>query len=507
MSRKLLLNSLSGTTLYAVNIVIAFIMTPVLIRALGNRDYGLWELVMSVIGYMGLLDLGIGGSLVRFVSVADGRQDKDDLQQTISTAFTFFAAVGAVAVVLFFALGYSPGLIAGSETKDIANLGTVFILLGVNAGMLFPLQVFIATLMGVQRHYFINNVRILLATVRACLTYYLLLRYQGRGLIILALLEPVFQAIMFVLFAGAVYLDRNIPKIALSAVTRSKAKEMITFGAKSATMMVASRLQNQSVPLIIGNTIGLGQIVYFVMPNRLVDYAKELSQAIGFPLTPYFGAAIGKGGDHDELVKSWLNITLALQIISLAIPVVIYFCGETFLRLWIGEEYAVFGRIVMYILLAGLVADSLATNAFRMLTAQGKHGRSALVWLVFSAVSIPVGIWGAHLWGIAGVAAGTTAVTVLANLLTVYMACSVMRIPLTTYFKKTTFLLLVPLLLLTISLWVIAILFVVKNYGSFIFQIFVSGSIYCIAVWRFVLTKETRGILSNRIHGFVFQQP
>jgi len=57
MSRKLLLNSLSGASLYLVSIVAAFIMSPVYIKALGNRDYGLWELVMSVIGYMGLLDL------------------------------------------------------------------------------------------------------------------------------------------------------------------------------------------------------------------------------------------------------------------------------------------------------------------------------------------------------------------------------------------------------------------------------------------------------------------
>ena len=55
LRKKLLLNSLSGTSLYLINIVVAFIMSPVIIRALGNRDYGLWELVMSVIGYMGLL--------------------------------------------------------------------------------------------------------------------------------------------------------------------------------------------------------------------------------------------------------------------------------------------------------------------------------------------------------------------------------------------------------------------------------------------------------------------
>jgi len=498
VSKKLVLNSLSGTALYVVNVVVTFVMSPVLIRALGNRDYGLWELVLSVIGYMGLLDLGIGGSLVRFVSVADGRQDKDDLQKTISTAFAFFVAVGAVATLLFLCLGYSPGLIAGSETKDIANLGTVFMLLGINAGMLFPLQVFLTTLMGVQRHYFINNIRMFLAVVRACLTYYLLLQYQGRGLIILALLEPVFTAIQFALFAGAVHLDSNIPKMAMSAVTRSKAKEMFTFSAKSATMLVASRLQNQSVPLIIGNMIGLGQIVYFVIPNRLVNYAKGASQAIGFPLAPYFGAAIGRG-DHDELVKSWLNTTLALQIVSLAMPIVIFFCGETFLGLWIGQEYAVAGRMVLYILLAGMVADSLATNAFRILTAQGKHGRCALTWFVFSALSIPVGIWGANKWGVAGVAAGTTAVTVLANLITVNMACRVMRVSPMSYFRETLLRLAIPLLLLAVVMMIMTWLFPVKNYTDLLVQLMVAGPIYILAVWRFTLGADVRERLRMRM--------
>ena len=186
-------------------------MSPVIIRALGNRDYGLWELVMSVIGYMGLLDLGIGPALVRFVSIADGRNDRKDLQQTISTAFVFFLVVGAVVLLIFFILGHSPQIIAGSEARDIANLRTVFLLLGINAVLLFPLQVFIATLMGVQKHYFINCARGLLTVLRAVLTYHLLAQYDSKGLIIIALLEPVFTLLQCAFFVGAVFFDKQIP--------------------------------------------------------------------------------------------------------------------------------------------------------------------------------------------------------------------------------------------------------------------------------------------------------
>jgi O-antigen/teichoic acid export membrane protein len=474
-------------------------MSPVMIRALGNRDYGLWELVMSVIGYMGLLDLGIGSALVRFVAVADGKQDQEDFQRTISTAFAFFLCVGVVAMLVFFSLGYSPQVIAGSEIKDIANLGTVFFLLGLNAALLFPMQVFITTLMGVQRHYFINSTRGVLTIVRAVTTFYMLQHYPGKGLVVLAFLTPVFNFVQLVLLVGAIYCDKKLPKLSFLAVTKEKLKELLSYAAKSATMLVASRLQNQSVPFIISQVIGLSQIVYFVMPNRLIEYASGVSQSLGTPLMPYFGAAVGKG-DQKDLLKSWLNTTLALQIVSLAMPVVIFFCGEVFLTLWIGREYAVSGRWVMYILLAGLIADALSSNSFRILQAQSRHGRIASVWLILSVLSIPIGILGASLWGVTGVTLGTTMVTVVGNLATIKMACSSMGVSLKIYCKETVFRLALPLLLLVVSLMTICKQFPANSYLILVIQLIFGFTVYIFAVWLFTLTVETRNKLYKSIY-------
>ncbi len=498
MSKSLVLNSLSGTALYAVNVVVAFIMSPLIVRALGNHDYGLWELVMSIIGYMGLLDLGIGPAMVRFVSVADSRKDKEDLQRIISTSFVFFIAVGGVAVLSFLTLGKFPSIIAGSELKDIANVSTVFMLLGFNAGMLFPLQVFIATLMGFQRHYFINNIRMVLVIVRAVLTYYLFLCYEGYGLVIMALLEPCFTAIQFVAFAGAVCLDKGIPKISFAAVSLRKAKEMVAFGVKSATMLVASRIQSQSVPIIIGNVLGLGQIVFFVIPYQLVKYARGFSLAIGFPLIPYLGAAIGKD-NHNELIKTWLNTTLALQILSMAAPVVIFFCGENFLRLWIGDEYAVAGKVVIYVLVVGLVADALAVNAFYILTALGRHGNCALVWFFLSLLSIPTGVFGAHFYGLGGVAVGTTMVTVLANLVTIYMACSAMQVSILKYLRNTVIKLVFPLLFLITCFVIVTNILPATTYLALITHLILAVIIYTIAIWLIVFDADMRRIIKKKL--------
>jgi O-antigen/teichoic acid export membrane protein len=223
-----------------------------------------------------------------------------------------------------------------------------------------------------------------------------------------------------------------------------------------------------------------------------------MSSAIGYPLTPYFASTIGRG-NHHELESSWLNTTLALQTVSLAMPAVIFFCGETFLELWLGSEYSVAGRMVLFILLAGLVADSFATNAYSILTAQGRHGKTALMWLVCSVVSILLGIGGAYFWGVTGVAAGTTIATVAGNLLTVTMACAVMRMPLITYFRKTLLRILPALLVLATALWGLGIFFIEKTYLNLVFQICIAGILYLLAIWCFSLTNEIRGKISSRL--------
>jgi O-antigen/teichoic acid export membrane protein len=51
-------------------LAISFFMMPFLVRNLGDRMYGIWTLVGSVLGYYGLIDIGLSSAVVRFISRA-----------------------------------------------------------------------------------------------------------------------------------------------------------------------------------------------------------------------------------------------------------------------------------------------------------------------------------------------------------------------------------------------------------------------------------------------------
>lgn len=481
-----------------MNIVIMFIMSPVIIRALGNRDYGLWEMVMAVVGYMGLLDLGIGPALLRYVAVAHSKKDQQELQEIISTAQMFFIAIGVIAALGLLVLSRYPTLIAGKESFDSSYLGVVLVLFAMNASISFPLSVFTAVLMGVQRHFLINVTRGALGIIRSIIAYSLLINFAGKGLLILAILESAFNLMQFGIFTAAIRRDHSIPGFRMGACSAIKLKELFSYGCKSATLMVSSRIQSASIPFVISAVLGVSNIVYFTMPNRLVDYAKGLSLAIGFPLTPYFASQM-VGDDKSAIKSSWLQTTLALQVITLAMPFFIVFCGESFLAVWIGKEYAVAGRGVLYLLSVALFVEALAPNANRLLMASGHHGRAAVMWLILSIVSVPLAVLGASNWGVTGVALGTATALIVGNTVTLHMACRDVGTTMSEYARTTVMRLIVPLVLLVASLWMTSEALVVASYLQLALQVIVCGLIYLAAVWVLTISKETRTLIFEKI--------
>ena len=50
----------------AISTVIPFLYTPIILKILGQAEYGLYSLANSIIGYLSLLTLGMGGAIGRY---------------------------------------------------------------------------------------------------------------------------------------------------------------------------------------------------------------------------------------------------------------------------------------------------------------------------------------------------------------------------------------------------------------------------------------------------------
>src|SRR6266581_5287290 len=96
IARNVLFNWLSTIA----NMAVGFFFAPFILHRLGDIAYGVWVLAISVMAYLGLLDLGIQSSVLRFVSKGHTKGDHRGASDAISAALWVRLQISALILIL-----------------------------------------------------------------------------------------------------------------------------------------------------------------------------------------------------------------------------------------------------------------------------------------------------------------------------------------------------------------------------------------------------------------------
>ena len=139
-----------------VSLIFGLIYTPLLIRYLGDSEYGVYTLAMSLVSYLSILDLGFGNALVRYTARAraSGKEEKD----LIGLFLMLYSAIALIAAIIgiFLSAGIDSFFASSFSTEEISNLKKVFNILLINTVIVFPASVFSSVIRSHERFIFAN---------------------------------------------------------------------------------------------------------------------------------------------------------------------------------------------------------------------------------------------------------------------------------------------------------------------------------------------------------------
>src|SRR5581483_9589529 len=118
--------------------------------------YGLWMLTASMTTYFSVLDLGFGGSIVKFVAHYRAKRDARGLNEIASTLFAIFSVVGCVAYAVFVLLAFNVRHVVNITPDQNATARSLMLVIGVYVSLGFPFSIFGGIINGFQR-YDLNN--------------------------------------------------------------------------------------------------------------------------------------------------------------------------------------------------------------------------------------------------------------------------------------------------------------------------------------------------------------
>lgn len=400
---SLKINAFSNWASLFVHIAVGFFLTPFVIAHLGKSGYGIWVLVGSFIGYYGLLNLGVGSAITRYIARYSAQNDTKSLNETANTALVMFCITGFLAIVVSFLVAEPLARFFKVDAEHFAEFKRIVWILGIATGLSFPSGVFSAMVTARERYVAVNIISILVTLLRTGLTVVILLAGYGlSGIAFPTLAATVVSIIAFVLLSKKVVPEFHIqPRLANLAVL----KMLLVYGGFAVIIAVADILRLKIDSIVIGRMVGMAEVGIYGVAALLIQYMLNLVASGMGVLTPRF-AALDGADNREELKHTFLRSLSVSSFIACGAGLMALLFGGSFLRLWVGREFEAAIPVLGILAVSYMFALS-QTPGIGLMYALNKHRYYAAATMAEAIANVTLSILLAPRYVIIGVAMGT----------------------------------------------------------------------------------------------------
>lgn len=487
----------SNLLLMLVKLILTFIMTPIIVRYLGNYDYGLWEMVMAVIGYMGMLNLGINPAISRFAAKYRAEGDDENLHQVFASAFLFLVAVGVVVCCLVAGWGLLFSETLAPEGKQSAVYTYFMLILAGQSLIMFPGHAAESFLEGFQKYYVKNNITMVNSVLGAVI--FVIYATPDNALLLLAGVNALGLSVKYVLYTimlarpsfGAIRFYR-------SSWSPAKLGELLKFSSKSFIQGIATNIENATDNLVIGGFLGPAAVPFYSIPQNLTRYIRTLGWTLSHAFMPMF-SELSARFKQDEIRSLYLVASKLVAGLVAAMGLGMLCIGTPFLALWVGPEYTAQSDQIILLLVLFTAIPMLNPFSSRYLTAIDKHGIFAKLMPVSAAVNLGLSILLVQGYGIIGVAVGSLIPVLFLQPVILVHSCRHLGISVGHYLLECLVPLLFPLLAMSCVLGVMRFSVGIDSYWVVVMTVAVAVLVYSGFFWVFSLKPDEKRFVMAKI--------
>jgi len=374
--RQILINATMSVTQICVISSVIFVLYRFLLGTIGAGQLGIWSLVISTTSVTQIANIGLSGSVVKFVAKYIARGEDGNVSSVIQTATLSVAAfLGLILISVYPIVKWVLGLVISDESISLAFSVLPYAFLALWSMAITG--IFQGGLDGCQR----IDVRGLLLMGGAIL-----------HLLVCFVLAPIYGLIglayarvlinLLILTASWILLKRALPVLPIFPHIWEKGlfREMFGYAINFQVTSVAQMLYDPITKALLSRFGGLSEVGYYEMASRMILQFRALIVSANQVLVPAIANLMEKAPEKLESVY----LSSYQLVFYLAIPLysLIVICIPIISDLWIGHYEDVF--VHFGILLAfGWLLNTLNSPAYFSYLAIGE-----LRWNVISHITI-----------------------------------------------------------------------------------------------------------------------
>lgn len=395
--------------------IISIIYTPIMLRLLGQSEFGLYNLSNSIIGYLGVLDFGLGNAIVRYTAKYRAEDDRDG-ESNLNGLFIIVYSIIAVMVIiaggiLIFNIKniFSNTLSAG----EISRMKTLMMLMVFNLAISLPGGIFGAIITAYERFIFPKVLGIIRAILNPLIMLPLLLMgYKSVGMTI------AITVINIVYIIVNMYYCIHILKIKVrfKNLDFSILKEVMGYSFFVFLGMIVDKVYWSTDQFILGAVQGTTVVAVYSVGSTFNTYYMNFSTAISGVFLPKVTKMVTKKASNKELSDLFIKVGRIQFIIMSFILGGFLLVGENFINIWAGQGYNDAYGIALVVMIP-LTIPLIQNMGITILQAKNMQKFRSNVYIVIAIINVLLSIPLGKVFGGIGCALATSFAMILGNII------------------------------------------------------------------------------------------
>ena len=396
-----------------ITIIIGLIYTPIMLSLLGQAEFGLYSLIGAVVGYLSILDLGLGNAIVRYTARNRAIGDKDAESNLNGMFLVLYSFIGILTVIIGAVLYFNIDKMFGATltVAELEKAKIMMMLLIFNFAVSFPMGVFGSIMQAHEQFIFVRLVSIIRSLLNPF--FILPLLYLGYGSVMMVVVNTVLN--IGCLLINLVYCFRVLDtKMYFKKFDLILLREIVGYSFFIFLNIIVDKFYWSTGQFVLGIVSGTVMVAVFAVAMQLNSMYLMFSTSVSGVLLPRVTMMVANNASNDDLSQMMIKIGRVQYVVMAYILSGFVLFGQAFINLWAGSNYSDAYYIVLLVMIP-ITIPLIQNVGIAILQAQNRNAFRSLVYLSIATLNVLVSIPLAKMWGGFGCALATGVSLIIGN--------------------------------------------------------------------------------------------
>ena len=320
----------------AIQNISAIIYTPLMLRFLGQNEYGLYQLGSTTVSYLGLLSLGFSSSYVKFYYKYKVKDQEEEIRKLNGIFLLVFFGLAILSCVIGGVMIASADALFQDSltTADVQQVRVLMAILIASMAITFPNIIFDCYITAHERYIFqrimLIIVTILIPVISLPLLY---MGYRSTALVCVNLTLSVLRFGMNIYYC----LTKLHMKFQFHGLEIGVLKSVGTFSMFIFLNEIASQINLNVDKIILGAVQGASVVAVYSVGSQFNQYFINMSTAVSNVFIPRVNRLVAEKQNNAVLDQLFIRIGRIQYMILSAVLVGYLLYGKFFISKWAGD--------------------------------------------------------------------------------------------------------------------------------------------------------------------------